>query len=58
MVDLMFPPYGKDGFDPEFKSQEYSSFGFWRDSLIEIDPEEMKVFVEEKVESDKKKKSK
>lgn len=54
----MFPPYGKDGFDPEFKSQEYSSFGFWRDSLIEIDPEEMKVFVEEKVESDKKKKSK
>ena len=55
MVDLMFPPYGKDGFDPEFKSQEYSSFGFWRDTVIDLDPEDFLGFVDEKQESDKKK---
>jgi len=40
MVDLMFPSF--DGDDPDFKSQEYSSFGYWRESLIEIDAEEIK----------------
>lgn len=38
MVDLVFPPVGKDGFDPEFKIQEFSSFGFWREVFPEIDP--------------------
>jgi len=60
MVDLMFPPYGKDGFDPDFKTQEYSSFGFWRDldfAVVDVDPDEIQFFAEEKPESDKKKKS-
>ena len=40
MVDLMFP-----SLFPDFKSQEFSSFGYWRESLIEIDGEEIKLFV-------------
>ena len=38
MVDLVFPPVGKDGFDPEFRIQEFSSFGFWKERFQEIDP--------------------
>jgi len=45
MVDLVFPPVGKDGFDPEFKIQEFSSFGFWREGFLEIDPEELEGFL-------------
>ena len=45
MVDLMFPSF--DGDDPDFKSQEYSSFGYWRESLIEIDTEEIKLYNDE-----------
>jgi len=41
MVDLVFPPMGKDGFDPEFKIQEFSSFGFWRENFQEIDPQSL-----------------
>jgi len=41
MVDLVFPPVGKDGFDPEFKIQEFSSFGFWREAFPEIDQESL-----------------
>ena len=41
MVDLVFPPMGKDGFDPEFKIQEFSSFGFWRETFQEMDPESL-----------------
>jgi len=37
MVDLVFPPIGKDGFDPELKIQEFSSFGFWREDFPVID---------------------
>ena len=44
MVDLVFPPVGKDGFDPEFKIQEFSSFGFWRESFQEIHPESLDAF--------------
>jgi len=44
MVDLVFPPVGKDGFDPEFKIQEFSSFGFWRESFQEIHPEALDAF--------------
>jgi len=41
MVDLVFPPMGKDGFDPEFRIQEFSSFGFWRETFQEMDPESL-----------------
>ena len=57
MVDLMFPPYGKDGFDPDFKINEFSSFGFWRDTMVELDPNVMKDFEEVKEEVDTKKKN-
>ena len=54
MVDLMFPSF--DGDDPDFKSQEFSSFGYWRESLIEIDAEEIKLFNDDSdTKSDKKK---
>lgn len=54
MVDLMFPSL--DGHDTDFKSQEYSSFGYWRESLIEINAEEIKLFdIESDNKSDKKK---
>eukprot|EP00091_Calanus_sinicus_P022401 TRINITY_DN7086_c0_g1_i1.p1 TRINITY_DN7086_c0_g1~~TRINITY_DN7086_c0_g1_i1.p1 ORF type:complete len:259 (-),score=102.71 TRINITY_DN7086_c0_g1_i1:238-1014(-) len=46
MVDLVFPPVGKDGFDPEFKIQEFSSFGFWREGFQEIDSEFLDMFLE------------
>ena len=50
----MFPSF--DGDDSDFKSQEYSSFGYWRETLIEIDAEEIKLFdVEPEKKSDKKK---
>ena len=52
MVDLVFPPVGKDGFDPEFRIQEFSSFGFWREGFQEIDPESLDVFLGK--DSDKK----
>jgi len=52
MVDLVFPPVGKDGFDPEFKIQEFSSFGFWREGFQEIDPESLDLFLGK--DSDKK----
>ena len=56
MVDLMFPSF--DGDDPDFKSQEYSSFGYWRESLIEIDAEEIKLYNDEQDKNSDKKKSK
>ena len=36
MVDQVFPPVGTL-FDPEFKIQEFSSFGFWREPLADIE---------------------
>ena len=45
MVDLVFPPMGKDGFDPEFKIQEFSSFGFWRENFQEIDPQSLELLL-------------
>lgn len=56
MVDLMFPSF--DGDDSDFKSQEYSSFGYWRESLIEIDVEEIKLFDDESDKKSDKKKTK
>jgi len=56
MVDLMFPSF--DGDDPDFKSQEFSSFGYWRESLIEIDAEEIKLFDDESDNKSDKKKTK
>ena len=58
IVDHVFPPTGKDGFDPEFEIQEFSSFGFWRSDIEDLNPEDLTDFTEqnEKVESTKKKK--
>jgi len=58
IVDHVFPPTGKDGFDPEFEIQEFSSFGFWRPDIEDLNPEDLTDFTEqnEKVESTKKKK--
>ena len=53
MVDLMFP-----SLFPDFKSQEFSSFGYWRESLIEIDAEEIKLFDDESDKKSDKKKTK
>ena len=57
-MDHVFPPTGKDGFDPEFEIQEFSSFGFWRSDIEDLNPEDLTDFTEqnEKVESTKKKK--
>jgi len=41
MVDQVFPPIGKDGFDPDFRIQEFSTFGFWKDGLPEIDLDDL-----------------
>ena len=45
MVDLVFPPIGKDGFDPELKIQEFSSFGFWREDFQAIDLDVLDAFL-------------
>jgi len=47
MLDFMFPALGiKDGFDPEFPIEEFSSLGFWRHSLDELDPTEVDNFLQ------------
>merc|ERR1719481_574813 len=45
MVDQVFPPIGKDGFDPEFPSQDFASFGYWKEEVPEIDLEELAALV-------------
>ena len=59
-MDHVFPPTGKDGFDPDFEIQEYASFGFWRSDIEELNPEDLKDFTEEndKAETSKKKNKK
>jgi len=46
MVDQVFPPIGKDGFDPDFRIQEFSSFGFWKEAVAEVDLEELALLAE------------
>ena len=41
VVDLVFPTIGCRGFDPDFKIQEFSTFGFWREDFPTIDPLEL-----------------
>jgi hypothetical protein len=46
MLDFMFPTLGIErGFDPEFPIQEFSSVGFWRDFVYDIDPKEVDNFL-------------
>jgi len=33
IADMFFPPVGKHGISPDFKTQEFGSFGFWREPL-------------------------
>jgi len=42
VVDLVFPSVGESGFDLDFDIQQFSSFAFWRDNLLEVDPIELK----------------
>lgn len=37
IADHYFPPTGKDGFHPDFKIQEYSGFGFWREPIPAVE---------------------
>jgi hypothetical protein len=37
LSDHYFPPLGKDGFSPELKQQEFSSYAYWRQSPGEVD---------------------
>jgi len=46
MVDQVFPPIGKDGFDPDFRIQEFSTFGFWKEAVAEVDLEELALLAE------------
>jgi len=46
MLDFMFPSLGiEQGFDPEFPIQEFSSVGFWRDMVSDIDGQEVNSFL-------------
>jgi len=46
MLDFMFPSLGiEKGFDPEFPIQEFSSVGFWRDMVSDIDALEVNNFL-------------
>ena len=46
MLDFMFPSLGiKDGFDPEFPIEEFSSLGFWRHSVDSLETSEIDDFL-------------
>jgi len=46
MLDFMFPSLGiKDGFDPEFPIEEFSSLGFWRHSVDSLETSEVDDFL-------------
>ena len=36
VVDFVFPLIGYNDYDPEFEIQQFSSFGFWRETLLDI----------------------
>ena len=36
VVDMVFPLIGYNDYDPEFEIQKFSSFGFWRETLLDI----------------------
>ena len=36
VVDFVFPLLGYNDYDPEFEIQQFSSFGFWRETLLDI----------------------
>ena len=37
IADHYFPPTGKDGFHPDFRIQEFSGFGFWREPIPSVE---------------------
>jgi len=37
IVDLVFPAIGYQQYDPEFQIQQFSTFGYWRETLPEFD---------------------
>jgi len=49
IADMFFPPVGKLGFNPDFKIQEFSDFGFWRDTMPAIDTSDFDEMVKEEV---------
>ena len=36
-MDLVFPAIGYQQYDPEFQIQQFSTFGYWRETLPEFD---------------------
>ena len=36
IVDMVFPPIGNNGLDPEVDVEQFSSFPFWRPPLMDI----------------------
>ena len=36
IVDMVFPPIGKNGLDPEVDVEQFSSFPFWRIPVMDI----------------------
>ena len=41
IVDLVFPPIGHNGLDPEVDVEHFSTFAFWRLPLVDIDLSEI-----------------
>ena len=48
LSDHYFPPLGKDGFSPELKQQEYSTFAYWREAPEEGDLEDIDALLKPK----------
>merc|ERR1712179_159278 len=47
IVDFMFPSLDSDGFDPEFEIQEFSTFGFWRETVASLDSSDLHSYLGE-----------
>jgi hypothetical protein len=45
LSDHYFPPLGKDGFSPELKQQEFSTYAFWREAPAEVDLQELEAML-------------
>ncbi len=48
LSDHYFPPLGKDGFSPELRQQEFSSFAYWRESPAEPDLDDIEALLKTK----------
>ena len=44
IVDMVFPPIGKNGLDPEVDVEQFSSFQFWRIPVMDMNTLDLEVF--------------